>query len=147
MNQLLYKKFLILLVCVCVATMAYSQVKKMVSYTSSYDRPVVMDVYEYDYVDVQPEFPGGERALIKYINKERKYPESAYNKNIEGRVLCSFVVNPDGSISHISILRGVEDSLNKEALRIVASMPKWTAGKINNMTVPVRCIMPIAFRR
>lgn len=144
----IYKKFLLFLMCISVATIAHAQVKKMVSYTSStYNHPVVMDVYEYDYVDVQPEFPGGERELIKYINTERKYPEQAYMNNIQGRVLCSFVVNSDGSISHISILRGVEESLNKEAMRIVASMPKWTAGKINNTTVPVRCIIPIAFRR
>lgn len=144
----LFNRFLIVSVFVILALSAQSQVKKMVAYTSSsYNRPVVMDVYEYDYVDVQPEFPGGEQALIKYINTERKYPERAYLQNIQGRVLCSFVVNPDGSISHISILRGVEESLDNEALRIVASMPKWSAGEINKTPVPVRCIIPIAFRR
>ena len=66
------------------------------------------EVYEYDYVTEKPSFPGGETKFVRYINKTREYPKEAYEKGIEGRVICSFVVNSDGSISTIQILRGVE---------------------------------------
>lgn len=103
-------------------------------------------VYDYDFVDLQPRFPGGDCAMFQYINNERRYPSDAYSQRIQGRVLCSFVVNTDGSISNVTIVRGVEESLNREAMRIISEMPRWNAGKINGQTVPVYCILPIAFR-
>lgn len=108
---------------------------------------VSINVYEFDFVDRQPQFPGGDNAMIRFINHERRYPQDAYNEGIEGRVLCSFVVNEDGSLSHISVLKGVEESLNKEAVRIISQMPPWSAGEIDNTPVPVYCILPIPFRR
>ncbi len=107
---------------------------------------VTMNVYEYDFVDRQPQFPGGDNAMIRFINNERRYPKKAYREGIEGRVLCSFIVNEDGTISHISVLRGVEESLNREAVRIISQMPPWIAGEIDNTPVPVYCIIPIPFR-
>ena len=104
------------------------------------------DVYECDYVDEQPLFPGGERGLINFINHTREYPYGAYTRKVEGRVLCSFIVNPDGSVSNAYVIKGVEETLNKEALRIINSMPNWKAGKVDNESVKVRCILPIAFR-
>lgn len=104
-------------------------------------------IYEYDYVDEQPQFPGGDCALVNFINQTREYPYDAYTKKIEGRVLCSFIVNPDGSVSHISVVRGAGNrSLNREAVRVISEMPKWKAGKIGNTAVHVRCLLPIAFR-
>ena len=108
---------------------------------------VYTEVYEFDYVDQKPEFPGGGQALINYINTNRHYPEEAYNKGIEGRVNCSFVVSPDGKINHIKVLRGVEESLNNEALRIISNMPNWVPGKIENQSVPVRVVCCIPFRK
>lgn len=108
---------------------------------------ITMNVYEFDFVDRQPRFPGGDNAMISFINNERRYPKEAYNEGIEGRVLCSFVVNEDGTLSHISVLRGVEESLNREAVRIISQMPPWVAGEINDTPVPVYCILPIPFRR
>lgn len=108
---------------------------------------ITMNVYEYDFVDRQPRFPGGDNAMISFINNERRYPREAYHEGIEGRVLCSFIVNEDGSISHISVLRGVEESLNREAVRIISRMPAWEAGTIDDTPVPVYCILPIPFRR
>lgn len=105
-----------------------------------------MEVYEYDVVDFQPQFPGGEYALIRYINSERRYPQEAYARGIEGRVLCSFVVNADGSISHVTVIRGVEESLDKEAVRVIGNMPRWEAGRVGQHHVPVYCVLPIAFR-
>lgn len=105
------------------------------------------EVYEYDYVSEKPMFPGGETKLVRYINNTREYPKEAYRKGIEGRVICSFVVNTDGSISNIQILRGVEKTIDKEAIRIIEKMPKWEPGKIDGQNVPVRVIYPIAFRK
>ncbi len=105
------------------------------------------EVYEYDYVTEKPSFPGGETKFVRYINKTREYPKEAYKKGIEGRVICSFVVNSDGSISNIQILRGVEESLNNEAIRIISKMPDWVPGKIDGHNVPVRVIHPIVFRK
>lgn len=108
--------------------------------------PVVRDVYDYDFVDVQPSFPGGDTEMVKYINKNRVYPQEAYEKGIKGRVIYSFIVNADGSISEISLLRGVEESLNREALRLISEMPRWRAGKMGNIPVPVYCVLTIPFR-
>lgn len=105
------------------------------------------EIYEYDYVSEKPTFPGGDSKLVKFINSTREYPKEAYENGIQGRVICSFVVNTDGSISNIQILRGVEDSLNEEAIRIIKKMPKWTPGRIDGQAVPVRVIYPIPFRK
>lgn len=108
---------------------------------------VYTEVYEYDYVEQKPEFPGGRTSMINFINSTREYPEEAYKIGIEGRVTCAFVVNPDGKISHIQILKGVESSLNQEALRIVSSMPDWTPGRIADQPVPTRVVCCIPFRK
>ena len=104
-------------------------------------------VYEFDMVDVQPQFPGGERGLINYINNTREYPYHAYRNRIQGRVLCSFIVGVDGKVSHVELVRGaIDESLNREALRVISEMPRWSAGQVGGMTVPVRVILPVAFR-
>ena len=84
--------------------------------------------------------------MVRFINKERRYPAQAYRDGIEGRVLCSFVVNEDGSLSHISVIRSVEKSLDREAVRIISNMPKWDAGVLADSLVPVYYILPIPFR-
>lgn len=105
------------------------------------------EVYEYDFVDVKPTFPGGDTKLVCYINETRRYPASAYQRGVEGRVTCSFVINADGSVSHITVLKGVEPSLNQEAVRIFSKMPDWEAGRINGNAVPVRVIWSVPFRK
>ncbi len=106
-----------------------------------------MEVYEYDYVDIQPQFPGGERGLINFVNKTREYPYHAYKKRIEGRVLCSFIVGTDGKVSDVRVIRGADDeSLNREAIRVINKMPRWSVGKVGDHAVPVRVVLPIAFR-
>lgn len=106
-----------------------------------------LEVYEYDYVTQKPAFPGGDAKLVAFINKNRHYPREAYKKGIQGRVTCSFVVNTDGTVSHISILKGVEHSLNQEAIRIISKMPEWTPGKHDGQTVPVRVVWSVPFRK
>jgi protein TonB len=106
-----------------------------------------MEVYEFDYVDIQPQFPGGECALINFINKTREYPYHAYKQRIQGRVLCSFIVGVDGRVGDVRVLRGAgEESLDREAIRVIEKMPKWSVGKVGNRAVPVRVVLPINFR-
>lgn len=107
----------------------------------------VVEAYLAETVDVQPSFPGGDGAMMRFINAERRYPRDAYDANVQGRVVCGFVVAPDGSISNIDIVRGVERSLNQEAIRIIKAMPTWNAGMIDGERVPVYCLLPIPFRR
>jgi len=106
-----------------------------------------IEVYEYDYVPQKPTFPGGDQKLISFINKHREYPRQAYNAGVQGRVICSFVVNASGTVSNVSVLKGVEPSLNAEAVRLISMMPKWTPGRISGKAVPVRVIYPIPFRK
>lgn len=106
-----------------------------------------IEVYEYDYVTEKPTFPGGDTDLMKFINRHREYPKAAYQRGVQGRVTCSFVVNTDGTVSHISVLRGVEPSLNKEAIRVLSMMPEWTPGKINGQAVPTRVVWSVPFRK
>lgn len=97
-------------------------------------------------VDDQPQFPGGERALANFINEIKTYPKEAYKQGVQGRVVLSFVVHPDGSINGIEILKGVEVSLNKEAIRIIRKMPHWIPGRIDATRVATRCVVAIPFR-
>lgn len=124
-----------------------SQTCKVKTATLNNGSAVYTEVYEYDYVDDKPEFPGGGTSLINFINSERQYPEEAYKLGVEGRVTCAFVVNKDGKISNILVIRGVESSLNKEAVRIVSAMPSWIPGKIHEHPVPVRVVCSIPFRK
>lgn len=106
-----------------------------------------IEVYEYDYVTEKPTFPGGDSKLVEFINGERQYPKAAYKNGVHGRVTCSFVVNTDGSVSNIQILKGVEKSLNNEALRIFRRMPHWTPGRLDGVAVPVRVVWAVPFRK
>ncbi len=114
--------------------------------TSQIDIPYIDENGIYQVVDVMPEFPGGMQALMSYLKNSVRYPEEAKAAGIEGRVTVQFVVNKDGSISNIHMLRGVEPSLDAEALRVIASMPTWTPGRQHGETVAVRYTVPVNFR-
>jgi len=137
--------FLILLTMTAVLPVA-AQVRHVTT-VNPMSKQSYMEVYEFDYVDIQPQFPGGERGLINFINKTREYPYHAYKKGIEGRVLCSFIVGTDGRVSDVRVIRGAADeSLNREAIRVIGKMPKWSIGKVGKQAVPVRVVLPINFR-
>ncbi len=126
---------------------ASAQTCRITSGVNANGRLVYREVYEYDYVDDKPQFPGGGSALLNYINETRRYPADAYSRGIEGRVTCAFVINTDGKVSDVTVLRGVEQTLNKEAVRILSKMPDWTPGKIDGQLVPVRVICAVPFRK
>lgn len=97
-------------------------------------------------VEEMPKFPGGDAELLKFIAKSIKYPVIAQENGIQGRVICSFVVNRDGTVVDAEVLRGVDPSLDKEALRVISTMPKWTPGKQRGKPVRVKYTVPITFR-
>ena len=100
----------------------------------------------FDVVEEMPSFPGGNGALMSYLNGNTKYPVVAQENGVQGKVIISFVVERDGSISDVKVARSVDPSLDREAQRVVKSMPKWTPGKQNGQTVRVKYTVPVVFR-
>lgn len=97
-------------------------------------------------VEQMPEYPGGMGQLLPFLAKSIKYPVLAQENGIQGRVSCSFVINPDGSLSDIGVVRGIDPMLDAEAIRVLKSMPNWKPGIQNNMAVAVRYTVPVTFR-
>ena len=98
------------------------------------------------HVDVLPEFPGGEKAMMQWITQNIQYPKEAAKANIEGSVIVSFFVEKDGSISNVEVIKSVHELLDKEALRVVNAMPKWKPGMENGQPVRTRFFVPISFK-
>ncbi len=98
-------------------------------------------------VETMPEFPGGQKALFEFLSKNVKYPVIAQENGIQGRVICQFVVNRDGSIVDVEVVRsGGDASLDKEAVRVIKAMPKWKPGKQRGKAVRVKYTVPVNFR-
>ena len=100
----------------------------------------------FDVVEQMPSYPGGMGALMQYLSSHIKYPVIAEENGIQGRVICTFVVDRDGSITDVTIAKSVDPSLDKEAMRVVSSMPKWIPGKQNGSAVRVKYTLPVTFR-
>jgi len=100
----------------------------------------------FDVVEQPPSFPGGEAALMEYLSSNIKYPVIAQENNIQGKVTCQFVVGRDGTIQDVQVIRGVDQSLDKEAVRVIKSMPKWIPGRQGGNAVKVKYFVPVTFR-
>ena len=100
----------------------------------------------YMFVEQMPEFSGGDKALSQFLKKNTRYPESAKNANIQGYVIISVVIEKDGSIGDVKIIRGLCESCDKEAIRVVKSMPAWIPGQHHGVNVAVIYTIPIRFR-
>ena len=100
----------------------------------------------FDVVEQMPRYPGGDAALMSFLGSNIHYPPVAEENGIQGRVVCTFVVERDGSISDVKVAKSVDPSLDKEALRVVRSMPRWNPGKQNGKAVRVKYTVPITFR-
>ena len=99
----------------------------------------------YQVVDEMPQFPGGNRAMMAYIGQNIKYPTEAVAKGIEGRVLVQFVVNKEGDLQDIKVMKSIDSLLDQEAIRVISSMPKWTPGKLKGEAVNIQYVLPIQF--
>jgi protein TonB len=108
--------------------------------------PKVEETKVFDVVEQMPQFKGGDAALMDYLNKNIKYPVIAEENGIQGRVVTTFVVERDGSITDVKVIKSVDPSLDKEAVRVVKSMPKWNPGKQNGSAVRVKFTLPVTFR-
>lgn len=97
-------------------------------------------------VEQQAEFPGGQGALMKWLSQNVRYPETAQQNDVQGRVIVKFVVEKDGSIGTATILKGVDKDLDREALRVVKKMPKWQPGKNNGVAVRSYFNLPVVFK-
>ena len=100
----------------------------------------------FDVVEQMPSFPGGQSALLQYLSSNIKYPVVAEENGVQGRVIVTFVVEKDGSITDVKVVKSVDPSLDKEAQRVVKSMPKWIPGKQNGSAVRVKYTVPVTFR-
>lgn len=97
-------------------------------------------------VEESPKFPGGEKEMYNWLSRNIRYPEMAQQNNIQGRVTVQFVVEKDGSIGEVKVVRGKDPDLDKEAVRVVKSMPKFIPGKMNGQAVRVWYTLPINFK-
>ena len=109
-------------------------------------KPKEEDTKIFSVVEQMPSFPGGMTALMQYLSRNIKYPPVAEEMSIQGRVICTFVVERDGSVTDVRIAKGVDPSLDKEAIRVVSSMPKWIPGRQNGQSVRVKYTLPVTFR-
>lgn len=100
----------------------------------------------FDVVEVQPEFPGGNEALFKFIADNIVYPASAKEEGIQGKVYVQFVIDKDGNVTKPQIVRGVNSLLDREALRVINLMPKWKPGYQSGKPVNVKYVIPIMFK-
>ena len=96
--------------------------------------------------EVMPEFPGGTIALLEFIAKNIRYPESAKASGIEGRVICSFVVGKDGQTRDVKLVRSLDPALDKEAMRVLSEQPRWTPGRHKGESVACLFTVPVSFR-
>ena len=129
------KRFLLLLSAILLTNMAFCQEEKKVS----------VDDEVFVVVEEQAEFPGGLDSMYAYIHKNLKYPELAKEKGIEGRVFVNFIIEKDGSISNVKILRGIGGGCEEAAVEMVKNMPKWKPGKQRGKPVRFQFNLPIKF--
>ena len=100
----------------------------------------------FDVVEQMPEFPGGQIAMLDFLSKNIRYPEAAHKAGIQGRVVATFVVEKDGSISNAKVMRSIDPLLDAEALRVINSMPNWIPGKQDGKPVAVKYTVPVSFK-
>lgn len=109
------------------------------STSAAIDQPLIIS-------EIEPMFPGGNSAMVRYIQRNYRYPSEARDRSIEGVVIVRFVVNPDGSLTDFQVVKGIGYGCDEEALRLISSMPGWVPGEQNGTKVPVYRTIPITFR-
>ncbi|MDN4754339.1 energy transducer TonB [Porphyromonadaceae bacterium W3.11] len=109
-------------------------------------REEIPEDHVFEYLEEMPEFPGGMTALMKWLNKNMKYPAIAQENNIQGRVMVSFIVEKDGSVTDVKVARGVDPNLDKAAVEVVKKLPKWKPGMQTGKPVRCRYALPVTFK-
>ena len=109
------------------------------------DKPVVQEKKVYEFIEQMPEYPGGTEALYNYINSHIQYPRMARDNGVQGKVFLKFIVDENGVVSDVQLLRGIGAGCDEEAMRVVRSLPKWTPGKQNGKPAAVWYKLPIQF--
>lgn len=100
----------------------------------------------FEFVEMMPEFPGGQSAMYKFIQQNLKYPPKAQKEEIQGRIILQFIVSESGKIGNIEIIRGIGGGCEEEAIRVMKLMPNWSPGKHKGKKVPVKFTLPIVFK-
>ena len=121
---------------------------EIMDYKEEVQEEVIEDeVFDFHVVEQKPSFNGGDaNEFSKWVNKNLDYPEIAKETGVQGRVILRFTVNPDGSVSNVTVLRGVDSSLDKEAVRVVSKSPKWKPGRQRDRAVKVTYTFPVIFQ-
>ena len=123
---------------------------KTVDEVENPEQPTVVDMeltpLNFRIVEELPEFPGGATAFMKWLTKNLRYPPTAQQRKVEGKVVAQFIVNTDGSISNIELVTRVDPNLDREALRVLKLMPQWKAGKQNDKPCRTQVCIPIVFK-
>ena len=109
-------------------------------------KPKEENVKIFDIVEQMPEFPGGQAALLKWTANNIRYPTIAEENGIQGVVVCTFVIERDGSITDVQVARSIDPSLDKEAMRVLRKMPKWKPGMMKGLPVRVLYTVPVTFK-
>lgn len=139
------KKLLIALLTMAITTVVQAQVNTLPSSQSAVDSASTQENFVCELFEESPQFSGGQRALMEYLRTNLHYPPAAAKKGVEGRVLVSFVVEKDGAISDVKILRSRDADLDAEAMRVVKAMPPWEPGRMKGSPVRMRFTLPITF--
>jgi len=121
-------------------------VETFVAQETKEEEPQIQEQEIFVFVEEQPEFPGGEEALMNYLISNIHYPEQAKELDIQGTVIIEFVVETDGSVTNVVVKRGIGGGCDEEAVRVVKSMPKWKPGKQRGKPVRVRYTLPVRFQ-
>ena len=132
---------LILLVIVIAPVRANAQDKK--GKTTQMRKDTATDDKIYEVCEQMPIFEGGDAALLKYLRENLKYPDNTKDRGVQGRLVIGFIVEKDGSLTDVKVLRPVDIDLDAEVLRLVKGMPKWIPGRQNGKRVRVRYLLPI----
>ena len=134
-------RLLLLLIGIAIPSLFYAQDKQNGNAVQGKDAE-----YAVSELDSQPEFPNGNDGLVKYLSENIKYPKKALKNGITGKVFVQFVIDKTGKVTNVTAVRGVEKSLDKEAVRVIKSMPKWKPGMKDGQPVKVKYTIPINFK-
>jgi periplasmic protein TonB len=118
----------------------------IVTSTGEVEEEEVLEVIDFAVVETKPQYPGGDAELLRFIAENTKYPEIAKENGIQGKVFVKFVIDQNGRVTNVTVMKGVDLYLDEEAVRVVKTIPNWTPGKQRGKPVPVNYIVPINFK-